>query len=53
MIESVYDILGLANPTITEEYIILIFCCILLFFGGIVIFNAALSFLTSIFNFER
>lgn len=53
VIQTLYDILGLTNPTVLEEYVILIFCCVLLFFGSIVIFNAALSFLTSIFNFER
>lgn len=53
MIQALYDLLGLANPTVTEEYVVLIFCCVLLFFGSIVIFNAALTFLISIFNFER
>lgn len=53
MIQALYDLFGITSVTTVQESIIFVFACVLLFFGALVIFNGALSFLTSIFNNER
>lgn len=53
MIESLYDLLGISAVSNVQSSLILIFCLVLLFFGSLVVFNALLSLITSIFNFER
>lgn len=52
MIQKVYDILGMANPTILEENIIMIFCLALLFFGVLVVFNSLLSIISNVLKID-
>jgi len=53
MIRELYDLLGLTAVTNTQQTIILIFALVLLFFGSLCVFNAVLSLISNIFNFER
>lgn len=52
MIQKVCDILGITNPTILEENIIMIFCTVLLFFGVLVIFNSLLSIISNVLKID-
>ena len=52
MIQKVYDILGITNPTIFEENIIMIFSLVLLFFGVLVIFNSLLSIISNVLKID-
>lgn len=52
MIQKVYDMLGMTNPTILEENIIMIFCLALLFFGVLVVFNSLLSIISNVLKID-
>lgn len=52
MIQKVYDILGMTNPTILEENLIMIFCLSLLFFGILVVFNSLLSIISNVLKID-
>lgn len=52
LIQRVYDILGMTNPTILEENLIMIFCLSLLFFGILVVFNSLLSIISNVLKID-
>lgn len=52
MIQSVYDILGITNPTILEENLIMVFSLTLLFFGVLVVFNSLLSIISNVLKID-
>lgn len=52
LIDSLYEILGIASPTVMQESVILIACLVLLFFGSIVVLNSILSIISNVFKID-
>lgn len=52
MIDSLYEILGIASPTVMQESVVLIACLVLLFFGSIVVLNSILSIISNVFKID-